>query len=207
MKKNKEKTLGIRVNTEEMVMLDNFCEINNTTRSKVVRTAISTYVKLNLVNHKNPNLKMVISQNILKPLIELADNETIEKIAEISKNNSFSDGQVIFRDYKDVDFGKTRKEAMTWVVNSIVNNELRPDASNWFEKIRYSWDGDNLIIVGKHNLGKNFSRFIKYYFVNTLKDYKYELVKEDFQNSKPNGDNGEEQVKELMVLTFSPKKK
>ncbi len=186
-KSNEYKALRVRMPPLELKFLDSFCEMIDQSRSQTVRTAIKSYIYRNIDNKKRPNKKLIFSQNMLKPLINNADWDVIEEIAEISFQNGVSDHRCIDNLLDILNKGSTTAEYtldLEGRVKSLIENVFSPFAQNWFESIKYGWNRKNVIIGGKHNLGPKFSLFIKLLLNKYMKIYNYELKTEEYREGK-----------------------
>ena len=151
-----------------------------------------------------PNKKLTFSQNMLKPLLDNADEALIEKIAEISFQNGVSDRKYIENLLDSFRKGSSTPEHtldLEGRVKSLIEDVFNPNAQNWFESVRYGWNKKTLIIGGKHNLGRNFSLFIKYLMKKYMRIYDYELISEEFRENKSEHNNN---LIYTIVLNFSP---
>ena len=59
--------------------------------SKVIKQALNQYINMTPINPIRPNPKLILSHNILSRLLEAADDNTLEEMAEISFQNGKSD--------------------------------------------------------------------------------------------------------------------
>lgn len=197
---NKYKELRVRLRENDLDTIDKFCKIVNQSRAKLVKKAVRTYTYLNVENKERPNKKMIISQNILKPLWDSTNETLIEQIAEISFQNGMADNR-----YFSNILGKLRnpdkKIDMEKRVKGLVEGVFSADAQNWFEEVNFGWNGNILIIGGKHNLGPNFSLFIKHLLVKYMTLYDYKLQKEEFRETQS---KKSENMRYTIILYFNP---
>lgn len=203
-KKDKYNALRVRMTPLELKFLDAFCEMNRQSRSKIVKSALKSFLYRNIDNKERPNKKLIFSQNMLKLLLDNADKALIEQIAEISFQNGVSDHRYIdnFIDFlQKVNTTPEHTLDLESRIKSLIENVFSPDAQNWFDSIRYGWNKKTMIIGGKHNLGRNFSRFIKYLLKKYMKVYNYELVSKEYRENKSELDNN---IIQTIILNFSP---
>ena len=99
---------------------------------------------LNVENKERPNKKVVFSQNMLKPLLDNADKSLIEEIAETSFQNGISDSGMLY-DVINALRGIEEDLTIERRVEGLVEGVFSPDAQNWFEDIKYGWNGKILI--------------------------------------------------------------
>jgi len=195
-----DKELRVRVSEFDLDVIDAFCEIMNQSRTKTVKKALKNYIYLNVENKERPNQKVLFSQNMLKPLLDNADESLIKEIADISFENGLSDSKLLYETLKSM---KNTNEILTVEerVKGLVEGVFSPDAQNWFENISFGWNGKILIVGGKHNLGPNFSLFFKHLILKYLNVYDYNLQKEDFRESKV---KDSEKMIYTVILQFKP---
>lgn len=203
-KEDKYNALRVRMSPLELEFLDAFCEMNKQSRSKIVKTALKSYLYRNIDNKKRPNKKVIFSQNMLKPLLDNADKELIKQIAEISFQNGVSDHRYLDNILDTLKKGSLPKDYTLDLENrikSLIENVFAPDAQNWFDSIRYGWNKKIIVIGGKHNLGRNFSLFIKFLMIKYMKIYNYELKSEEFRECKSKNNN---KLIYIIILNFIP---
>ena len=199
----KYNALRVRMTPLELDFLNAFCEMKKKSRAKIVRSALKSYIYRNIDNRMRQNKKLIFSQNMFKPLFDNADGALIEKIAEISFQNGVSDRKYLenLTDSlaKENSLGHTL--GLEGRVKSLIEDVFKPDAQNWFESVRYGWNKKTMIIGGKHNLGRNFSLFIKLLMIKYMGIYDYELISEEFREKKSEYNNN---LIYTVVLNFSP---
>lgn len=203
MKNDKYTALRVRISPIELEFLDAFCDMTKQSRSKLVKTALKSYLYRSIDNKKKrPNKKVIFSQNMLKPLLENADDALIEEIAEISFQNGVSDHRYLDNLLDSLKESRTKPEYtldLEGRVKSLIENVFSPDAQNWFESINFGWNNKTMVIGGKHNLGSNFSLFIKYLLIKYMKIYNYGLISEEFRETKSENSNN---LIYLIILNF-----
>ena len=199
----KYNALRVRMTPLELKFLDAFCEMKKKSRAKIVKLALKSYIYRNIDNLMRQNKKLIFSQNMFKPLFDNADEALIEKIAEISFQNGVSDRKYI-ENLTD-SFTKNSPSGHTLDlegrVKSLIQDVFKSDAQNWFETVRYGWNKKTMIIGGKHNLGRNFSLFIKLLIIKYMGLYDYELISEEFREKKSEYNNN---LIYTVVLNFGP---
>lgn len=204
MTKEKYNALRVRMDPLELEFLDAFCEISKQSRSKIARSALKSYLYRNIDNKKRPNKKVIFSQNMLKPLLDNANEELIKKIAEISFQNGISDHRYLDNILDSLKEGSIPTEYtldLEGRIKSLIENVFNPDAQNWFDSIRYGWNKRILVIGGKHNLGRNFSLFIKFLMIKYMKIYNYKLKSEEFREYKS---KKTDKLSYVIILNFIP---
>ncbi|MFX1410929.1 MAG: hypothetical protein ACFFA6_11280 [Promethearchaeota archaeon] len=203
-KEDKYNALRVRMSPLELEFLDAFCEINKQSRSKIVKNALKSYLYRNIDNKKRPNKKVIFSQNMLKPLLDNADKKLIKQIAEISFQNGVSDHRYLDNMLDTLKKGSIPTDYtldLEGRIKSLIENVFAPDAQNWFDSIRYGWNKKIMVIGGKHNLGRNFSRFIKYLMIKYMKIYSYELISKEFRECRSEYND---KLIYVIILHFGP---
>ena len=169
-----------------------------------MKTALKSYLYRNIDNKKRPNKNVIFSQNMLKPLLDNADEALIEKVAEISFQNGVSDHRYLDNLVDSLIKSNSTPEYtldLEGRIKSLIENVFSPDAQNWFDSVRYGWNKNTMIIGGKHNLGGNFSLFIKYLMIKYMRIYNYKLITEDFRECKSEDNNN---LIYTIIFTFAP---
>ena len=112
---------------------------------------------------------------MLKILFKSANNETIIEVAK----QSFLNGKRDYRFFKELTTGKDptlspnfSKEEYT---TSMIENVFSKNGQNWFEKIKYSHINNHITFSGKHDMGENFSLFIKELLSLYMGETNYEI--------------------------------
>jgi len=167
-----------------------------------LKIVLNFYIYRSIDNKKRPNKKVIFSQNMLKPLLDNADDAIIEEIAEISFQNGVSDHRCLDNLLDSLKRSSTVPEYtldLEGRVKSLIENVFSPDAQNWLNNVRYGWDKKIMIIGGKHNLGDNFSLFIKCLMIKYMKIYNYKLISEEFRESKSEDNN---RLEYIIILHF-----
>ena len=194
-KQLQDKELRVRLSEFDLSIIDAFCKTQNQSRTKTVKKAIKSYIYLNIENRERPNKKVLFSQNMLKPLLDNANEKLIEKIAEISFNNGISDTNFLQKTLltiKDIKKEVSAKPLLKSIlelnleerIKGLIEGVFSPGAQNWFESIKSGWNGNILILGGKHNLGHNFSLFFKHLMIKYMEVYEYKFQNENYRETK-----------------------
>ena len=139
------KELRVRVSEFDLDVIDAFCKITNQSKTNTVKQALKNYIYLNVENKERPNKKVLFSQNMLKPLLDSADESLIEEIAEISFQNGMSDSRLYY-DVLNALRGTEEDLTIERRVEGLVEGVFSPEAQNWFEDIKFGWNGKILIL-------------------------------------------------------------
>ncbi len=191
-----DKELRVRVSKFDLDLIDAFCKTQNRSRTKTIKNAIKSYIYLNVENKERPNQKVLFSQNMLKPLLDNADEDLIEKVAQISYDNGMADSELLKKTLNTVGNEEKSPDIRYPLIKSLSFDDLEdrvqmliqgvfsPDAQNWFESIKYGWNDKILIVGGRHNMGKNFSVFFKFLMIKYMDFHDYKLKKDDYRETK-----------------------
>ena len=231
-RKTKEKTFTIRIDQETIEQMNIFTKIFKISKSELARKSIKTYMLLNFENRESPNPKLFFSKNMLKPLLDFASESEIEEVAEISFQNGIADAKY-FSKFFSKDEIPENLDVEAWVINpdadlsaleiekrieladsqlnSLISVVLAPGGQNWLDSIEFFRRGKNFVIQGKHQLGNNFSLFLRYLLQKYLIRFGYEITTEDFMeiktHSRKKNQTDTKQITYSLTLVFSPKNK
>ncbi|MHA1777485.1 MAG: hypothetical protein DRO88_05685 [Promethearchaeia archaeon] len=189
-KKNKEKIIGVRFDSETINHIEEFSEKYNISKSQLTRNAIHNYLNLfeEVSSLKNP--KMIISQNIFKLALENLNETQLDELAELSYRNALIFGEFwkdkfIFdpEQEKQLDF---KKDWLSFLLKHLITQVFSAHGMNWFSDIHYEWKDMTCYVSGAHNLGKNFSVFIKFLIEKYIKPGSYRFKQVELSNSSIN---------------------
>lgn len=176
----KEVSVSIRMYGHDAETIDSVADRVKINRSELIRRAASNFIKLNAVdNPEFPNPKLILSHNLLKILCDAVDENTIKKLAKLSFENGKHDYDYIKKITQKQSPEEIRAMFPEDPIKSVIRDVFSPDGLNWFEKIQYTHRGNRIIISGSHDMGKNFSIFIKYLLDFQLAEIDYHLIKSD----------------------------
>ena len=159
--------------------------------AKIIKQALNQYITMNPMNTERPNPKLILSHNIFSRLLEAADEETLEEMADISYKNGKSDEE----QWEIRAKANNCKLPCKFVSNNvehvieIIKSVFSVDGQNWFENASYSNKDDEFIFEGEHDMQQNFSIFVKHLLSKYLAGDGYELVQEDFSQIRRIGKN------------------
>lgn len=186
-KKNKEKIIGVRFDSETINHIEEFSEKYNISKSQLTRNAIHNYLNLfeEVSSLKNP--KMIISQNIFKLALENLSEQQLDELAELSYRNALIFGE-FWKDKftfdpeqeQQLDF---KKDWLSFLLKHLITQVFSAHGMNWFTDITYEWKDQTCFVSGTHNLGKNFSVFIKCLIKKYIKPGGYKLKRVEMTNS------------------------
>jgi len=186
--------LAVRVQNDLLTRIDHYCIKNRMSKSLLIRVAIEKYLSIFEREEDDPEPLLIWGKKEIIELLRHLDEESIRNIAEISFNASKEKYKEMlqssrYREKQTKDKKPTSKEEKTlqckkmwgFLKNLTLSNR---GGFNWFNKIHENWDGSNLKIAGTHDLGLNFSLYIKYRIINHMKPYDYVLISENLQENK-----------------------
>ncbi len=206
--KSESKIYSIRLKSWVMEGLNQIKqEYNVKSTSKLIKQAIITWISMNPLNPDHPNPKLIISYNIFRKLIEDASEETLKQSAQISYQNGESDTNAAF-DLASEDNKKYFAQIYTDVierVKSVLKIVFSKEGQNWYNKHNYQSKENEFIFEGEHSLGLNFSKFVKFLFLEYFKRHNFQLTTEDYsqiQRTKINR-KGEELKTQIYGTKFT----
>ncbi|MHA1672668.1 MAG: CopG family transcriptional regulator [Promethearchaeota archaeon] len=173
---SKKKTLTIRIDPETLSIMDLFKEKSGIGKSELVRGAIHTYLLMNWMNEDHPHPKLIFAWNMFRPLLDLADDDTIEEIAQISFINGRAN-QDVYKNYQD-NFLKEKidNDGPEFWMNLLLHWVFKKNAQNWFMEASWVKEGDFYLFTGEHQLGANFSKFISRLMDKYLENTQYHVI-------------------------------
>ncbi|MFX1364483.1 MAG: hypothetical protein ACFFCE_05015 [Promethearchaeota archaeon] len=177
--------------------------------SKIIKQAINQYITMNPINTERPNPKLILSHNIFSRLLKVADDKTLEEMAEISFLNGKSDVEQweIRAQNKNCKLPCKYISSNVDHVIEIIKSIFSIDGQNWFENASYSKKENEFIFEGEHDMDHNFSIFVKYLISKYLAGDGYELIQEDYSQihriGKNFGGSSSEKLLNGMKLKFS----
>lgn len=177
--------------------------------AKIIKQALNQYLTMTPTNTERPNPKLILSHNILSPLLKAADDKTLEEMAEISFQNGKSDQEQweIRAQTNNCKLPCKRLSSNVEHVIELTKSVFTVDGQNWFENASYSKKTNEFIFEGEHDMEHNFSIFIKHLLSKYLEGDGYELVQEDYSQirriGKISDGSSSEKLLNGMKLRFS----
>ena len=173
-------SISIRMMGQDADTLDEVCERTNLNRSELIRKAASNFIKLHAIdNPVYPNPKLFLSHNLLRILMDEADKPTLKKMAAQSFENGKHDYTYIKRLTNNTANIKNGAPLPEDAVRSLIYNVFSEDGQNWFKKVHYEYKDSKIIVTGRHDMGKNFSAFVKYLLAHYMNEIDYKEVKSE----------------------------
>ncbi len=192
--KKKENLIAVRVDNNLLTRIDHFSKKNKLSKSLLVRLALEKYLSLFDREEDDPEPLLLWGKKEMVELLKYLDEESIAKVAEIAFKTSKEKYKEMLQSsiYKEkrkkenIPPSKEEKVLQCKIMWGILKNLTLSEKGgfNWFNNIHESWNGPNLKIAGTHDLGLNFSLYIKYRTINHMKPYDYVLISEKLQENK-----------------------
>lgn len=182
-KKNR-KHITLRLDEKLLERIEKFSKKNKQYRSITIRIAIEDYLYLH--NDESPNPLLVWGKKEMIEIFKLLSEETIKKLAEIGYQHS-KESYEPMKIKKKLNTKEEKTVHCKKMLGILKNVIYRAKGYNWFNDIHEKWDGpndSNLKLAGIHDLGYNFSLYIKYRTINHMKPYDYVLVGENLLENK-----------------------
>ncbi|MHA1147976.1 MAG: hypothetical protein ACTSR8_06990 [Promethearchaeota archaeon] len=199
--KKKEKVIAVRIDDKFLGRLDKYCQKFKINKSLLTRIALEKYMRFYQKEEQDPEPLLIWGKLEMIEILKSLKEETIKSIAEIA----FETSRETYKNMLEASVNKKKKKlekvltpeeektikckVMMGILKNLV---FSAEGFNWFTNIHESWDGVNLKIAGTHNLGLNFSRYIKYRTIKHMEPYDYLLYGENLQENK-------------VILDFKPK--
>ena len=185
MIEKKEHVVSTRVGGRLFEILRQYAEKRRIRISDIVRDAVIYYLRIIYDHEEANNPIIVLSKSELKFLINFIKNEEdFQKLADICYKNGIKTLKYYTKTFKNdikEDNIALRLRSLIRSLNEIV---FSLKGQNWFNKVSYSFDKNQFIIAGLHDMNLNFSIFIKYFMKRYLINYEYEIIKENLQENK-----------------------
>ncbi|MCF2138738.1 MAG: hypothetical protein K9W44_01620 [Candidatus Lokiarchaeota archaeon] len=186
-KKNKERIIGVRFDSETINQIEEFSQKYNISKSQLTRNAIHNYLNLFEEQSSVRNPKMIISQNIFKLAIENLNETELDELAELSYRNALIFGEFWKDKFKldpeqenQINF---KKDWLSFLLNHLSSQVFSAHGMNWFTEIHFEWKELTCYFSGTHNLGRNFSIFIKFLLKKYIDPRSYKMKNIEVTNN------------------------
>ncbi|MFX1445794.1 MAG: hypothetical protein ACFFHV_20455 [Promethearchaeota archaeon] len=176
----KEKIVAVRISDVLWNEIEEYSKNNNLTKSRIVRDAITKFLKF----YQNPIPLILWGKNEFSFTLQCLNETELEQLAEISFQNGLGVKDYSIRKFADIKDPKNIKLNPRLVVNMLVTNTYTSKGQNWFNHIKAIWKKNWLMVVGTHDNGLNFSKYIKYVFLKWMEFYSFRLLKDELQENQ-----------------------
>lgn len=205
-KEGNEYVFSLRIKPSLLKEIEDVARKENMTKSDFIRKAISDAMSFSEMFKRNQTF--LVSPKMTEFALNLMNDSEIERFALMSIQN----GQDILKTYLKYRSHSTivkqyldsKKTMITGLLKYIIYSILAPTGQEWFQRIQFTWDENNVIIAGIHKLGEKFSKFILLYFTYFFRIFgcteceNIRILKEDRLKIGFTGDMKEFDVKLLM---------
>lgn len=181
-KKKKERVLGIRLEEQDYQRFSDFCEHHNMKMSQVARKALLTYAYI--IYNPQVNPKLIFAKNQFKHIIQCLTKDEIRTLVEISIGNGTTDMKKLENYHPKTIFENQEKTEVNYQIETLVKYVFSEDGENWFDQIDYEFQEKSLVLTGTHELGNNFSLYIRDLLCAYTKIHGYILVEEVYTTKK-----------------------
>jgi hypothetical protein len=103
------------------------------------------------------------------------DEKTIKEVAKQSYLNGTRDYRFFKKLTTEVDPTLSPDFNREEYTTSMIENVLTKNGQNWFEKTKYSHDDNRISFSGMHDMGENFSIFIKELLILYMNEINFEI--------------------------------
>ena len=188
-KERKEKIIGVRFDSSTINEIEALLNKHKLSKSKFTRTAIHNYLTLFEEQDMKKNPKMILSQNLFAYTLECLNDTQLDHFAQLSFDNGVIYGtfltEKLYFEEKELENKKFRKDWIIFLLKHLDQQVFSETGMNWFTETRFQWlETEGVFFSGKHNLGTNFSIFIKYLLSKYLAKPFYHLTKEKIEPGK-----------------------
>lgn len=176
----KENVVGTRVTDKQLAILMEYAKRRNITLSELTRDALFYYG--NFVFEHEKNLPIIIhAKNEYVAIMDHVSEEGLQKLAEVCYQNSM--GWIdYFIQQENIQIEELHIPIRLFL-KGLKKGVFSNDGQNWFEKFDYRIEKKRVMLYGLHNLTKNFSIFMKLYFLKIMDYYEHDLIKEDLRKN------------------------
>ncbi|MHA1793846.1 MAG: hypothetical protein ACTSVI_14480 [Promethearchaeota archaeon] len=182
----KNKILTLRVDNDLFEQLETVARDKQVTKSDFIRNAIKTRIMESMIFNDNDFILMgrdmeKIMFGVLKDeqIKELSKKAVLSELKTIKK--LLSSNELILPVVKEYLENKSFNEIVIYIIELVNRKFLAENARNWFKKIIININGNKITIIGRHDLGKNFSKFIIGYYKNFLLAFKHVSINDDMK--------------------------
>lgn len=174
----KEKIVGVRV--EEMLWdaIIKYSKEKEISKSKITRDALKKYLSI----YRNPLPMILWSNNEFQFALSCLNETQIEELAKISFKNGTEWKGYFTKEFLGLENMNEFKFNVKNVI-TLLSLTFSSQGQNWFQKFKSIWRKDSFIIYGAHELGWNFSFYIKSILHNYMEIFQYQIVKEELREN------------------------
>ncbi len=176
----KEKTITVRISD---VLWDEIQEVSkekDLSQSKITRAALEKY----LLRMGNPFPLISWGRNEFSFALSCLSDLELDKLAEISVQNGIKTRDYFVNNFLKTDNLEDFQITIRTIIYILENYALNPEGQNWCKTIKSIWKGNWVLIIGTHENGLHFSKYVKFIYLKYFNLYSYDLIKEDLQQDK-----------------------
>ncbi|MHA1273041.1 MAG: hypothetical protein ACTSQP_07080 [Promethearchaeota archaeon] len=173
MTENKKKIIAVRIDDKTLDYLNDFCKNHNLSKSQLIRRAIEKFI---IFYQKGKDLheyskRLIFTKQGFKFMLNCMNESQLRKLAELEYNNY-------------IDYFKKYSEVHMPALSAYTNYILSDRGFNFFDNLTTSFQEDYFFFAGIHELGKNFSIYIKFLISLMLKKQSYKLTESKLTENK-----------------------
>lgn len=182
----KEKIILARLDDPLYNEIDRFSKDKGWSKSKLTRLALQEYLFI----YGTPVSYVVTSRIEFKYLLKCLNEEQVKELAKLGYANADKfRGDYLLNTYLNIDEDDILKLGVKRNLSVLIRYMFAPEGQRLFNEINSIWKGKWVIIYGKHENGINFSIYFKYFMIDFLKPFDFQLIKEKIEE-------------ELIILEF-----
>ena len=176
----KEKIIAVRISDILWNDIEEYCQKSKLSKSKITRDALTKFLKF----YQNPIPLILWGKNEFSFTINCLNESELEKLAEISFQNGLGIRDYSIRTLLHIEDPTNFTLNPRIVIDMLVNHTYTSKGQNWFNHIKAIWKKNWLMIFGTHEIGLNFSIYIKYVFLKWMESYSFKIIKEDLEKNQ-----------------------
>lgn len=173
MKGNKkELVVGTRVDGRIQEELEEYCLRYDVKKSKVLRDALVYYLRYSHRDENSINPLIIFAKNNFEFMLTCMDDDQIKELSEMA----YSNGKKIIKYnlskiFKDENFELPLKNFLGGLDSLFFDH----NGQNWLNEFKYGISDKNIWMEGAHQLGVNFSKFLRGLLLKHLIEYGFNI--------------------------------
>ncbi len=166
--KTKDHVFSLRIKKSLLQEITEAARKAGVSKSDFIRKAVSDEISFQEFNRFSQT--MFMGPDVLNYSLQLMDELQIEDYAKLALQNGRNFLSRFLKKQKSSSITKkylqNKKTVILGLLKYITESILAPSGQGWFERIRFSLRGEQVVITGIHTLGQKFSLFMRYYFIH-----------------------------------------
>ena len=180
----KKNRIHTQVDDRFLSYVKKYSEENNISISKLIRKALSYYIRFSKPDQSSTNPMILIAKTELAFILEELNENKVKELAELTYNNAVRERLEYIDKFSTEEERKIFKLKPRILFSTLSHQVFGTEGQNWFKEIRATFHENRLIIGGIHGITKNFSIFFKYYMMKHMSDHGYQLNNEKLDKDR-----------------------